>query len=111
MFVNLPFHRPTSHLPGLLRTVGSSQLSRVPDSLGTPAVWNGQDVVKNDMTIFEQLLFPSILAERSAIMLRRVARHAKGFATHARLQASPIEPNSFIDYEGVSQQIARVRRR
>jgi hypothetical protein len=63
------------------------------------------------MIVFGQLLSPSVLAERSPAMLQRVARSAKSFATHARLQASPIEPNSFIDYEGVSQQIARVRAR
>ncbi|WWC93848.1 aconitate hydratase, mitochondrial [Kwoniella sp. B9012] len=35
----------------------------------------------------------------------------RGLATTAKIQGSPLEANTFIDYEGVSQQITRVRKR
>ncbi|OXB35779.1 aconitate hydratase 1 [Cryptococcus neoformans] len=49
-------------------------------------------------------------------MLRLIRTHqplqCRGLATiNSRIQGSPLEPSTFIDYERVSQQIAQVRKR
>ncbi|WWC63048.1 aconitate hydratase, mitochondrial [Kwoniella dejecticola CBS 10117] len=47
----------------------------------------------------------------SRILRRTPLRLGRGFATASKIQGSPLESGTFIDYEGVSQQIRRVRRR